>query len=253
MRRFSILTRRIYSVLILLQLTPLGQTEDKIGNPINIDLPAGQNQEQATGNQPANSSSALPAQQQPETHPTVHQVQKPAQAGSSRSGNQGAMGQQRLVFPIESLNPYQNKWTIKARITQKSDIRHWSNPKGDGKLFNVTLMDESGEIRGTAFNAAVDDLYEKMQEGKVYYISKARVNLAKKKFSNLSNEYELSLDRGTEVEEVRVFILFASLWVLTMLKCLDVTNLPEVKYNFVKFKELEACPKDSNIGATFSC
>ena len=189
------------SVLILLQLTVLGQTEEKIGTPVNIEQPAGQGLEQATGNQPTGNSSVPPVQ--PQTiHPVIHQVQHPAQASSSRSGNQAGMAQQRLVFPIESLNPYQNKWTIKARITQKSEIRHWSNSKGEGKLFNVTFMDESGEIRGTAFNQAVDDLYDKMQEGKVYYISKARVNLAKKKFSNISNEYELSLDRGTEVEEV---------------------------------------------------
>jgi len=63
-------------------------------------------------------------------------------------------------------------------------------------------MDESGEIRGTGFNSVVDELYDKFEEGKVYYISKARVNLAKKKFSNLQNDYELSLEKSTEVEEV---------------------------------------------------
>jgi len=63
-------------------------------------------------------------------------------------------------------------------------------------------MDESGEIKGTAWNAAVDDLYEKLQENQVYFVSKARVNLAKRKFSTVSNDYELSLDRGTEIEEV---------------------------------------------------
>ena len=63
-------------------------------------------------------------------------------------------------------------------------------------------MDETGEIRGTAFNLAVDQLYDKLQEGKVYYISKARVNLAKKKFNNVPNDYELALEKNTEVEEV---------------------------------------------------
>lgn len=64
-------------------------------------------------------------------------------------------------------------------------------------------MDESGEIRGTVFNAVVDELYPRLEEGKVYFISKARVNLAKKKFSNLTNDYELSFERNTEVKEVR--------------------------------------------------
>ena len=63
------------------------------------------------------------------------------------------------------------RWTIKARVTQKSDIKTWSNQKGDGKLFSVTLMDETGEIKATAFNAVVDELFDKLQEGKVRFSS----------------------------------------------------------------------------------
>jgi replication factor A1 len=81
-------------------------------------------------------------------------------------------------------------------------MKTWSNQRGEGKLFNVTFMDETGEIRATAFNMIADELYPQLQEGKVYYVSKARVNLAKKKFSNLSNDYELGLEKGTEIEEV---------------------------------------------------
>jgi replication factor A1 len=117
-------------------------------------------------------------------------------------------GRAGSIYPIEGLSPYQNNWTIKARVTQKSDIKTWSNARGEGKLFNVTLMDDSGEIRGTAFNLVVDELYPKLEEGKVYYVSKARVNLAKKKFSNVNNDYELSFERNTEVEEVSLIWFF---------------------------------------------
>jgi len=110
------------------------------------------------------------------------------------------------IFPIEGLSPYQNNWTIKALVTQKSEIKNWSNPRGEGKLFNVTLMDDSGEIRATAFNAVVDDLYPRLEEGKVYFLSKARVNLAKKKFSNVNNDYELGLEKNTEIEEASTFM-----------------------------------------------
>lgn len=90
----------------------------------------------------------------------------------------------------------------------KSDIRTYSNQRGDGKLFNVTFTDASGEIRATGFNQQVDELYEKLEDGKLYYVSKARVNLAKKKFSNINNEYELTFGRDTEIVEVCSWILY---------------------------------------------
>lgn len=127
----------------------------------------------------------------------------PPAPSSSRLANKSG---RPTIFPIEGLSPYQSNWTIQVRVTQKSDVKSWSNARGEGKLFNVTLMDDSGEIRATAFNAVVDDLYSRLEEGKVYYISKARVNLAKKKFSNVNNDYELGFEKNTEIEEVGTFM-----------------------------------------------
>jgi len=138
----------------------------------------------------AASTSAVPA---PPPAPPVQVSQAPPVSKPGRG----------TMFPIEGLSPYQNNWTIQARVMQKSDIKTWSNARGEGKLFNVTLMDDTGEIRATAFNAVVDNLYPRLEEGKVYYISKARVNLAKKKFSNVNNDYELGFEKNTEIEEVR--------------------------------------------------
>lgn len=87
----------------------------------------------------------------------------------------------------------------------KSDIKHWSNARGEGKLFNVTLVDETGEIRATGFNQQVDQFYDMLQDGKAYYVSKARVNIAKKQFNNTNNEYELSLGNETEISLVSAF------------------------------------------------
>ena len=49
----------------------------------------------------------------------------------------------RGVIPITGLNPYQNKWTIKARVSSKPAIRTWSNSRGEGRVFNVDLVDSS--------------------------------------------------------------------------------------------------------------
>ncbi|KAG5636412.1 hypothetical protein H0H81_008152 [Sphagnurus paluster] len=202
-------------LIIILALRVLETTAEKIGEPKPIiesaDPP--QNIPSVPTPAPVAASSSLKSSFQ---HQQSNNPAPPTRAGRGS------------IFPIEGLSPYQNNWTIKARVTQKSDIKTWSNARGEGKLFNVTLMDETGEIRGTGFNLAVDELYPKLEEGKVYYISKARVNLAKKKFSNLTNDYELSFERNTEVEE-----------------CHEVTNLPMVKYHFVQLSGLEELPKDS--------
>lgn len=159
-------------------------------------MPASSSTPVESANSDTTASTSVPAQP---VSPVKAAPAPPPPAARPQAPPQGRHGN---IYPIEGLSPYQNSWTIKARVTQKSDIKTWSNPRGEGKLFNVTLMDDSGEIRATAFNLVVDDLYPKLEEGKVYYISKARVNLAKKKFSNINNDYELSLERNTEVEEV---------------------------------------------------
>jgi len=150
-------------------------------------------------------------------------------AGGPRGGAGGAGGgaPPGPLYPIEGLSPYQNKWTIKARVVNRSEIKHWSNQRGEGKLFSVTLMDDSGEIRATGFNEAVDNFYDKLQEGKAFYISRARVNIAKKQFSNVNNEYEIMFENHTEIEP-----------------CLD-EDVPQVKYSFVSIADLAKLEKDA--------
>ena len=54
---------------------------------------------------------------------------------------------------IVLFNVLQNKWTIKARVTSKGDVRTWNKSTGSGKLFSMDLMDESGAIRVISFTA----------------------------------------------------------------------------------------------------
>lgn len=59
------------------------------------------------------------------------------------------------------------RWSIKARVTKKSNIRTWSNSRGEGKLFSMDLIDESGEIRTTAFNQECDKFFDMIEVDKV--------------------------------------------------------------------------------------
>ena len=135
------------------------------------------------------------------------------------------------VHPIESLSPYGNKWTIKARVTSKSDIKTWHNKNGEGKLFSVNLLDESGEIKATGFNDQCDMFFDLFQEGNVYYISSpCRVQLAKKQFSNLNNDYELTFENNTRVEKAE-----------------SQSDVPQVRFNFTSIGNLQSVEKDAVI------
>lgn len=136
----------------------------------------------------------------------------------------------RNLTAIDQLSPYQNSWTIKARVSYKSDVRTWSNQRGEGKLFNVNLLDESNEIRATGFNDIVDKYFDLLQEGKAYYISKARIQQAKPQFSNLSHPYELQLDRDTVIEEVD-----------------DDSDVPALNFNFVPLNKVQDLETNSVI------
>lgn len=135
------------------------------------------------------------------------------------------------IYPIEALSPYQQKWTIKARVTNKSDIRTWHKQSSEGKLFSVNLLDESGEIKATGFNDQCDMLYDVFQEGSVYYISSpCRTTLAKKQFTNLPHDYELTFERDTVVEKAE-----------------DHDNIPQRRFNFTKIGDLQLVEKDTTI------
>ncbi len=108
-------------------------------------------------------------------------------------------GQPRFVA-IRELNPYQNRWTIKARVTSKGDIRQWTNAKGEGKLMNIELLDtHGGEIRATFFTEAVDKFEPILQLGSVYSLSNGKVKAANAQYNNTNSEYEITFNTDAEI------------------------------------------------------
>ncbi|KAF7719189.1 Replication factor A DNA-binding subunit [Penicillium ucsense] len=213
----SVKGKKILIIMDLEVLKELGESE-KIGEPKPLEVKAEEEEKpQATtissngfyGSKPA----GAPAQQQSRAQPA---------RGPTSSAH-------ATIYPIEAISPYSNKWTIKARCTSKSSIKTWHNKNGEGKLFSVNLLDDSGEIRATGFNDQCDMLYDLFQEGGVYYISSpCRVQIAKKQFSNLNNDYELTFERDTLVEKAE-----------------DQSDVPQIRFNFTTIGDLQSVEKDT--------
>lgn len=142
-----------------------------------------------------------------------------------------------VYTPIDSITPYQNKWQIKARVTSKSDIRTWNNAKGSGKLFSMDFMDESGEIRATAFKEQCDMFYDMIQVGKVYLISNCQVKAANKQFSKLRNDYELTFKDNVIVQPCDE----------------DTSDVPTIIYNFMSIGDLATQQKDAIVDIIGIC
>ncbi|CAG8647937.1 10233_t:CDS:2, partial [Scutellospora calospora] len=177
----------------------------------------------------AHSSPQQPSPTFPRPVPNVQQQMRPPtptfNGGVMRSNAQRSPGPaDEGIFPINLLSPYHNKWKIKAVVGSKSDIKLWQNQNGSGKLFNVTLLDDSGEIRATAFGQQVDSFYDKLEEGK------ARVNVAKKQYSPVKNDYEICLESGSIIEEIANR---------------NPTDL--IKFDFVRIDNIAQYEKDSTI------
>jgi ssDNA-binding replication factor A large subunit len=132
--------------------------------------------------------------------PSVGPPYQPAPVYSNRGPVAKNEAPARIV-PIAALNPYQGRWTIKARVTAKNDVRRFHNARGDGKVFSFDLLDaDNGEIRATCFNNVVDQFYDKIDVGMVYFITKGSLKAAKKNFNHLKNDWEIFLESSSTVE-----------------------------------------------------
>ena len=126
--------------------------------------------------------------------------------------------------PIAGLNMYQNRWTIKARVTKKDDIRTWQNAKGEGQLFSAELLDSSNmDMKCTFFREAVDKFYPMLEEDKVYTFSGGRLKAANLQYNTCKSSFECTFDQNAEIHLVE-----------------DTGDIIQQNYEFVNISELES-------------
>ncbi|KAI4595907.1 Replication factor A protein 1 [Pestalotiopsis sp. 9143b] len=215
------------NILIILDL----EVDQNLGVHDRLGEPAGFEAKSAPAETTIGGSGFYGAKPEPKPEPSAPIKSEPMSSRFGGGPSKPAAATGPNIMPIEGLSPYASKWTIKARVSAKSDIRHWHKATGEGKLFSVNLLDESGEIKATGFNDQCDQFYDLFQEGQVYYISNpCRVQMAKKQFSNLPNDYELTFERDTVVEKAE-----------------DQSSVPQVRFDFVTVQELQSIEKDSTL------
>jgi len=217
-------------ILVIGEFRVLKHLDSRIGNPVAIPQEAwdfdGPASEPSSGPSTPQQSSSNGAAREPP--PLTHK--RPLDKSPNGIGGNEAKQARRNLFPsktthcIKDLNPYQNKYTIQARVIKKSGKKTWSNSRGEGCVFDFELKDASGEIKVTAFNDEANKYFDTIQEGKVYYLSNGKIAPVRKpEYNNTGHNYELSLQQHSQIE-------------LTQDR---YNTVPTIEYNFVKVADIQ--------------
>ncbi|CAF1121097.1 unnamed protein product [Adineta steineri] len=220
-------------ILQILQLTVLDITTHKIGNPISLltaDLNDNDNGTVTTTKdvlQPKVTGSVL---KRPIVAITNEQpVLPPLQSTITITKMDIDSIKTNRLFKIETLNPFQNRWTIQVRVAYKKPVRAFSN--GEGRLFSCDLIDETGEIRATGFGDECDRFEPMLIVGNIYYITQAQIKYANKQFNTLNNDFEMTFNNETIIET-----------------CIDnISSIPIQHLHFISIDQIQNMENNSFI------
>ncbi|CAN8075248.1 unnamed protein product [Agarophyton chilense] len=252
-------------ILIVLNLTVISQVLSKIGNPLNAYAALGQHQNQPSNVVmqplpafPAANGNGRPAVAQHQGVPPPYSgnglgvnntsAQPPQNAfspvGFGGNGNQwnapnsysnnGPVMKMNttpasIFRPIQTINPYQNGWTIRGRCTYKSDLRKFQNSRGEGQVISFELTDESGSIRVTGFTQRAPEIQEKVHMNRLYKVSRGLLKQANERFNRSTSNFEMTLENSSLLEQMD-----------------DDGSFMQIKYNFTKIAELDSVDVKGN-------
>ncbi|XP_002730881.2 replication protein A 70 kDa DNA-binding subunit-like [Saccoglossus kowalevskii] len=224
--------KRVIIILEVNLIAGQNQVQDKIGNPVPIGQPAPPAQQNGQAPHNAQTGRGGLMSSRPTTTMPYNAANEMPKMPTTPSGGMSK------VFPIASLTPYQNRWTIRARVTNKGNIRHWNNSRGEGCLFSMDLIDDSAEIRATAFNDQCKKYFDMVQVGQVYLISRGTLKTANKQYTSIKNDYEMSFTSETVVE---------------LCNDAEASDVPTVQFDFKQIGQLEDIPKDTMVDVIGVC
>ncbi len=204
------------NIIIILQLEVLGSADRRLGHPVDFEksgvvpprpVPATAPMYNRTNTASIGSTTATSTPVKSNPYSSPHNQYSPekmrSNGGHAPIVAQGNSPGATPITLISQLNMYQNRWTIKARIVSKSDVRTWSNAKGEGSLFSIELLDSSGmDIRATMFKEAVDKYYNFFEIGKVYTIGGGKIKVANIRYNTCKSQYEMTLDVNSQIKLV---------------------------------------------------
>lgn len=231
------------TLIVVLGIEILDAGSDKIGSPVDVEKAGAINMQNANGNY---NSGAAPMYNRTNTNNqngnTPNKKGNPYNSPGNKnpyspkygnSSNAPIVQQQQgggpRITPILQLNMYQNRFTIKGRVTSKSDIKHWSNARGEGTLSSLEVLDAGGtDIRITMFKEGVEKWHDYFEIGQVYTITGGRLKVANQKYNNCKSNYEMTIDVNTEI-----------------VKCEDSKDIQSMIFEFCKIGNLEQKEENS--------
>ena len=115
--------------------------------------------------------------------------------------NMMTSGKENIEFTsVKTLSSSSKDFSLKARVTKKSEMKEWKNDRGSGKLFSVNIIDTyNEEISITFFKEEAEKFYGMIEEGKVYIFKNGQVKISNKRFQSVDCEYSICIDKRSEV------------------------------------------------------